>query len=176
MIFFYQQLKAELEQLNLWMSSHEDRVRDVHYGDSVEDTEELLRKHEHFEKMLAAYEDKFNAVKRKTLVFIYRFFFGPNISFLRSRTQFEQAREDSMRQQQVSAESAVSQQLDDIRRNERKRQEHERRKQQERRRTQEIKWRQKDHQIHDVSFDEYEQSTTTAYVFEISCRRRKYIN
>lgn len=63
-----QQLKRDMEQLEAWLSGREPVLKDDNMGDSIDAVEELLRKHEDFEKTVYAQEDKFNAIKRLTLV------------------------------------------------------------------------------------------------------------
>ena len=50
-------------------------LEDETLGDSIDAVEELLHKHEDFEKMVFAQEDRFNAVKRITLVMIHCFIY-----------------------------------------------------------------------------------------------------
>ena len=57
-----------MEQLEAWLSGREGVLKDENVGDSIDAVEELLRKHGDFEKLVYAQEDKFNAIKRKTLV------------------------------------------------------------------------------------------------------------
>ncbi len=67
-IFNFQQLKRDMDQLETWLSCREPILDDKNVGDSIDAVEELLRKHEDFEKTVFAQEDRFNAIKRKTLV------------------------------------------------------------------------------------------------------------
>ncbi|NWS56399.1 SPTN5 protein, partial [Chunga burmeisteri] len=61
-----QLLRRELEQAEAWLAAKETFLSDPSYGDSVSEVEELLKKHHDFEKMLAAQEDKFAQLSRKT--------------------------------------------------------------------------------------------------------------
>ncbi|XP_074853761.1 spectrin beta chain, non-erythrocytic 5 [Carettochelys insculpta] len=61
-----QLLRRELEQAEAWLAAKENFLSDPTYGDSVSDVEELMRKHQDFEKMLAAQEEKFEQLNRKT--------------------------------------------------------------------------------------------------------------
>ncbi|KFP61901.1 Spectrin beta chain, non-erythrocytic 5, partial [Cariama cristata] len=61
-----QLLRRELEQAEAWLAAKETFLSDPSYGDSVSEVEELLKKHHDFEKMLAAQEDKFAQLRRKT--------------------------------------------------------------------------------------------------------------
>ncbi|XP_071971772.1 spectrin beta chain, non-erythrocytic 5 isoform X1 [Engystomops pustulosus] len=61
-----QLLCRDLEQANGWLNSKEPYLLDSNYGDSVPHVEDLMKKQEEFEKMLAAQEEKFEMLKRKT--------------------------------------------------------------------------------------------------------------
>ncbi|NWW90294.1 SPTN5 protein, partial [Rhynochetos jubatus] len=61
-----QLLRRELEQAEAWLAAKETFLSDPGYGDSVSEVEELLKKHHDFEKMLAAQEEKFAQLSRKT--------------------------------------------------------------------------------------------------------------
>ncbi|NXX84962.1 SPTN5 protein, partial [Urocolius indicus] len=61
-----QLLRRELEQAEAWLAAKESFLSDPSYGDSVSEVEELLKKHHAFEKMLAAQEEKFAQLSRKT--------------------------------------------------------------------------------------------------------------
>ncbi|XP_071665312.1 spectrin beta chain, non-erythrocytic 5 [Patagioenas fasciata] len=61
-----QLLRRELEQAEAWLVAKESFLSDPSYGDSVSEVEELLKKHNDFEKMLAAQEEKFAHLSRKT--------------------------------------------------------------------------------------------------------------
>uniref|UniRef100_A0A8B9UAF8 Calponin-homology (CH) domain-containing protein n=1 Tax=Anas zonorhyncha TaxID=75864 RepID=A0A8B9UAF8_9AVES len=63
-----QLLRRELEQAEAWLTAKEGFLSDPSYGDSVSEVEELLKKHHDFEKMLAAQEEKFAQLSRKTKV------------------------------------------------------------------------------------------------------------
>ena len=63
-----QQLKRDMDQLETWMSCREPILEDKNVGDSIDVVEELLRKHEDFEQTVFAQEERFNAIKRRTLV------------------------------------------------------------------------------------------------------------
>uniref|UniRef100_A0A8B9PGF4 Calponin-homology (CH) domain-containing protein n=1 Tax=Apteryx owenii TaxID=8824 RepID=A0A8B9PGF4_APTOW len=63
-----QLLRRELEQAEAWLAAKESFLSDPSYGDSVSEVEELLKKHQDFEKMLAAQEEKFAQLNRKTKV------------------------------------------------------------------------------------------------------------
>ncbi|XP_008936894.1 PREDICTED: spectrin beta chain, non-erythrocytic 5-like, partial [Merops nubicus] len=61
-----QLLRRELEQAEAWLATKESFLSDPNYGDSVSEVEALLKKHHDFEKMLAAQEEKFAQLSRKT--------------------------------------------------------------------------------------------------------------
>ncbi|XP_052552192.1 spectrin beta chain, non-erythrocytic 5 [Tympanuchus pallidicinctus] len=61
-----QLLRRELEQAEAWLAAKESFLSDPSYGDSVSEVEELLKKHRDFENMLAAQEEKFAQLSRKT--------------------------------------------------------------------------------------------------------------
>ncbi|XP_028933726.1 spectrin beta chain, non-erythrocytic 5 [Ornithorhynchus anatinus] len=61
-----QELRQELEQAEAWLAAREGLLLDPDCGHSVSDVEELLRRHQDFEKMLAAQEEKFAHLHRKT--------------------------------------------------------------------------------------------------------------
>ncbi|NXK06704.1 SPTN5 protein, partial [Herpetotheres cachinnans] len=61
-----QLLRRELEQAEAWLAAKESFLSDPSCGGSVSEVEELLMKHHDFEKMLAAQEEKFAQLSRKT--------------------------------------------------------------------------------------------------------------
>ncbi|XP_056200822.1 spectrin beta chain, non-erythrocytic 5 [Falco biarmicus] len=61
-----QLLRRELEQAEAWLAAKEGFLSDPSCGDSVSEVEELLMKHHDFEKMLAAQQEKFAQLSRKT--------------------------------------------------------------------------------------------------------------
>ncbi|XP_040268693.1 spectrin beta chain, non-erythrocytic 5 [Bufo bufo] len=61
-----QLLCRDLEQADGWLNTKEPYLLDSNYGDSVPHVEVLMKKQEEFEKMLAAQEEKFQMLKRKT--------------------------------------------------------------------------------------------------------------
>ncbi|XP_068961768.1 spectrin beta chain, non-erythrocytic 5 [Petaurus breviceps papuanus] len=61
-----QTLRQELEKADAWLSSREGLLLDPNLGNSVSDVEELLRKHQDLEKILASQEEKFDQLQRKT--------------------------------------------------------------------------------------------------------------
>lgn len=65
----------EAEVLESWIQSREPQLKDHKIGENIVQVEELIRRHEDFEKTVEAQEDKFQALKRITLV---RLFILPN--------------------------------------------------------------------------------------------------
>ncbi|XP_077120129.1 spectrin beta chain, non-erythrocytic 5 isoform X3 [Ranitomeya variabilis] len=61
-----QLLWRDLEQADGWLNTKEPYVLDSNYGDSIPHVEDLIKKQEEFEKMLAAQGEKFEMLKRKT--------------------------------------------------------------------------------------------------------------
>lgn len=57
-----------MDQLDTWLTYREPVLKDPEVGESIDACEELLRKHEDFEKTVYAQEEKFNAIQRATLV------------------------------------------------------------------------------------------------------------
>lgn len=58
----------EAEVLENWMDNRHTIVKDVQLGDSIPQIEDLIKRHDDFEKTVAAQEEKFNAVKRITML------------------------------------------------------------------------------------------------------------
>lgn len=73
--------------LDAWMTGREPVLKDSNLGDSIDAVEELIRKHEDFEKTVYAQEDKFNAIRRMTLVTLLYFYYihRSNIYFTMDR-------------------------------------------------------------------------------------------
>ncbi|XP_075227745.1 spectrin beta chain, non-erythrocytic 5 kst isoform X2 [Lycorma delicatula] len=63
-----QMFKREADQLENWLQSREPTLHDGKLGDSIAQVEDLIRKHDDFEKTIQAQEDKFVALKRITLL------------------------------------------------------------------------------------------------------------
>ncbi|XP_031334782.1 spectrin beta chain, non-erythrocytic 1 isoform X2 [Photinus pyralis] len=63
-----QLFKHEANLLENWMIVREGPLRESQYGDSILQVEELIRKHEDFDKTVEAQEEKFIALKRITLI------------------------------------------------------------------------------------------------------------
>ena len=67
-MFFQQKLKRDIDQLDAWLSVRKPILDDTTVGDSIDAIELMLQKHDDFEKMVFAQEDRFNAIRRLTLV------------------------------------------------------------------------------------------------------------
>jgi spectrin beta len=63
-----QLFKHDAEQLERWLNSRESFVSDPRLGDSIADVEDLIRKHEDFEKAVIAQEEKLKSIQRITLI------------------------------------------------------------------------------------------------------------
>ncbi|XP_044739331.1 spectrin beta chain, non-erythrocytic 1 isoform X2 [Chrysoperla carnea] len=63
-----QLFKREAEALENWIQAREPMLHDGKLGDTIPQVEELIRKHEDFEKTIEAQEEKFNAIKRITML------------------------------------------------------------------------------------------------------------
>lgn len=63
-----QLFKREANLLENWLIVRESALRDGKVGESIIQVEDLIRKHEDFEKTITAQEEKFEALKRITLV------------------------------------------------------------------------------------------------------------
>ncbi|XP_043493138.1 spectrin beta chain, non-erythrocytic 5 isoform X1 [Polistes fuscatus] len=63
-----QLFKREAETLENWIVSREPMLHDGKLGDSIPQVEELIRKHEDFEKTIEAQEERFNALNRITML------------------------------------------------------------------------------------------------------------
>ncbi|CAG9768666.1 unnamed protein product [Ceutorhynchus assimilis] len=63
-----QLFKREANTLESWMVLREDLLRDGKVGDSISQVEDLIKKHRDFEETVKSQEDKFEALKRMTLL------------------------------------------------------------------------------------------------------------
>ncbi|XP_076681486.1 spectrin beta chain, non-erythrocytic 5 kst isoform X2 [Andrena cerasifolii] len=63
-----QLFKREAETLENWIVSREPMLHDGKLGESIPQVEELIRKHEDFEKTIEAQEERFNALQRITML------------------------------------------------------------------------------------------------------------
>lgn len=58
----------EADVLDSWMVGREPQLREAKLGESIGQVDDLIRRHEDFEKTVAAQEDKFQALKRITML------------------------------------------------------------------------------------------------------------
>ncbi|XP_066591797.1 spectrin beta chain, non-erythrocytic 5 isoform X2 [Prorops nasuta] len=63
-----QLFKREAETLENWIISREPMLHDGKLGDSIPQVEDLIRKHEDFEKTIEAQEERFTALRRITML------------------------------------------------------------------------------------------------------------
>ncbi|XP_043282558.1 spectrin beta chain, non-erythrocytic 5 isoform X2 [Venturia canescens] len=63
-----QMFKREAETLENWIISREPMLNDGKLGETIPQVEDLIRKHEDFEKTIEAQEEKFTALKRITML------------------------------------------------------------------------------------------------------------
>ncbi|GIY06493.1 hypothetical protein CDAR_514752 [Caerostris darwini] len=117
-----QVFKKDAELLEAWLQSREPILFNKQYGDSIANVEELIRRHEDFEKTIEAQEEKFLALKRITKI---------EDAFAKQKEEEELSRKEE-------AQRKEQERLDAIKRKEQKRILEERRREDERRRTQEI--------------------------------------
>jgi len=61
-------LKRDMDQLDEWLEVRRPVLEDRTLGDSIDAVEDQLQKHDDFEKMILAQEDRFNTINRNTLV------------------------------------------------------------------------------------------------------------
>lgn len=64
----------EANLLENWIISREPVLHDEKLGESISQVDELIRRHEDFEKTIEAHAEKFSAIKRITLVIQITFF------------------------------------------------------------------------------------------------------
>ena len=64
-----------MDTLDTWLNFRETTLKEADLGDSIDMVEELIRKHDDFEKAVLAQEGKFGDIKRLTLVGFSHVFF-----------------------------------------------------------------------------------------------------
>ncbi|XP_026745926.1 spectrin beta chain, non-erythrocytic 1 isoform X2 [Trichoplusia ni] len=84
--------KRDADALDNWITNRVPLVRDGKYGESVAQVEELINRHRDLEETIDAQRDKFNALKRITLV---------EQAFKEQRDEEEQARRRSAERQEA---------------------------------------------------------------------------
>ena len=57
-----------MDLLDTWLEVRQPVLEDKTLGDSIDAVEEQLQKHDDFEKMVLAQEERFGAINRMTLV------------------------------------------------------------------------------------------------------------
>ena len=67
-VFHSQIFLRDASDIESWIESSESVVKDKDLGKSIEEVEELIRRHTDFIKTVEAQEDKLNPVKRLTKV------------------------------------------------------------------------------------------------------------
>ena len=65
-----QVLKRDMDQLDAWLDVRRPVLEDRTLGDSIDAVEEQLQKHDDFENMILAQEERFNSINRTTLVLL----------------------------------------------------------------------------------------------------------
>lgn len=60
--------KSSTAGLNTWLNGREDYLAKAPVGTSLNEVEDLLSRHEDFERTVLAQEDRFDAIKRLTLL------------------------------------------------------------------------------------------------------------
>ena len=63
-----QVFKRDADLLENWLISRETLMHEGKLGETIAQVEDLIRKHEDFEKTVQAQEEKFNALQRVTMV------------------------------------------------------------------------------------------------------------
>jgi len=58
----------DAEILESWITSREALLKETKFGESIPQVEDLIRRHQDFEKTISAQEDKFQTIKRITLL------------------------------------------------------------------------------------------------------------
>ncbi|XP_032575448.1 spectrin beta chain, non-erythrocytic 5 isoform X5 [Drosophila sechellia] len=93
----------DAEILEQWISSREPQLKDTKLGDSIPQVEDLLRRHEDFEKTVAAQEEKFQAIKRITLLeqLFRRQLEQEKISKLQEKERLEKERLEQLKQREL---------------------------------------------------------------------------
>ncbi|XP_014672524.1 PREDICTED: spectrin alpha chain-like [Priapulus caudatus] len=70
-----QMFKRDAEALQSWLRAREPVLRDANYGQSVKEVDELIQRHEDFEKTVESQRDRFQALNRETLVGTLTYYF-----------------------------------------------------------------------------------------------------
>ncbi|KAG1650604.1 Spectrin beta chain, non-erythrocytic 5 [Nymphon striatum] len=118
----------DAEQLESWIKSRQSVLENPHLGDSILAVEELIRKHEDFEKTIDAQAENFSALQRTTM--------------LEEAFRNQQIAEE--KNKKVEAQQREHDRLDTMKRKEQQRILSERRREDDRRKTQEIVFKKPD--------------------------------
>ncbi|XP_012280338.1 spectrin beta chain, non-erythrocytic 5 isoform X2 [Orussus abietinus] len=113
-----QMFKREAEMLENWIVSREPMLHDGKLGESIPQVEDLIRKHEDFEKTIEAQEEKFSALNRITML----------------ERAFQKQQEAEMAARQAEKERVERARLEERKRKEVQRITEERKREEERRR------------------------------------------
>lgn len=62
------QFVQDVEQMEKWIAANHNYIDDNNFGDSIVEVEDLLLKHEEFEKTIQAQVEKLNAIQRITMI------------------------------------------------------------------------------------------------------------
>ncbi|KAL5291928.1 SPTBN5 family protein [Megaselia abdita] len=93
----------DAEILENWICSREPLLKDQKLGESIPQVEDLIRRHEDFEKTVAAQEDKFQAIKRITLLeqMFRKQLEDEKVAKLKERERQEKERLEMIKQREV---------------------------------------------------------------------------
>ncbi|XP_050460702.1 spectrin beta chain, non-erythrocytic 5 isoform X2 [Cataglyphis hispanica] len=122
--FIYEQnldtqlFKRDAETLENWIVNREPMLYDEKLGDSISQVEELIRKHEDFQKTIEAQEERFSALNRITML----------------EKAFQKQQEAEMAARQAEKERAERERIEERKRKEVQRITEERKREEERRR------------------------------------------
>ncbi|KAJ6217266.1 hypothetical protein RDWZM_008423 [Blomia tropicalis] len=96
------QFIQDSEQVDKWIDAHLPFINDDHYGDSLAEVEDLLQKHQEFEKTVDTQRDKLKSIERITM--IERFFDEQKLKEEQARIAEANEREKERMQQLVQEE------------------------------------------------------------------------
>lgn len=120
----------EADVLDKWIQSREPQLKDKKMGENIVQVEELIRRHEDFEKTVESQEDKFQALKRITLVskwllFCYVHVWSPFgidklkfFSFSQLESLFKKQQEDELAAKRAEKERIDKERLESIKQKE----------------------------------------------------------
>ncbi|KAJ8891682.1 hypothetical protein PR048_004211 [Dryococelus australis] len=142
--------KRDADLLENWIVSREPILHDKKLGESIPQVEELIRKHEDFEKTVAAQEEKLTSLRRITLQWAFacaatvRQFkvcgeYGSDVWWFQLEETFQKQQQAEQAARQVEKERLERERLEARKRREVQRITDERRREDERRRQQEVR-------------------------------------